>query len=90
MNLLLLGAELQQFSVSRQALARDFRYCKMHQNDPNRSPPPRPPSTQGSDEGDPKERPLYSQQLKIIIQKPERLNRNVLEFNFKKKEILKL
>ena len=56
----------------------------MHQNDPNRSPPPRPPSTQGSDEGDPKERPLYSQQLKIRIQKSERLNRNVLEIQLHK------
>ena len=56
----------------------------MHQNDPNRSPPPRPPSTQGSDEGDPKETPLYSQQLKIRIQKSERLNRNVLEIQLHK------
>ena len=44
--------------------------------------PPWPP-TPGNEEEN-QSRPLYSQQLKIRIQKSERLNRNVLEINLKK------
>ena len=57
----------------------------MYQNDPHESPPPRPPS-QNIVQGSQKERPLYSQQLKIRIQKSERLNRNVLEIQLDKEK----
>ena len=50
----------------------------MEQNGPA-GVPPWPP---GMEQGD--SRPLYSQQLKIRIQKSERLNRNVLEINLEK------
>ena len=54
----------------------------MIQNDPNGSPPW--PPTPGREEGIIQQRPLYSKQLKIRIQKSERLNRNVLEINIEK------
>ena len=75
-------AEQQQFFVPRLPLSGDFRYCRMHQNGPHGSSPPRPPSVQNIGEGNP--RPLYSQQLKIRIQKSERLNRNVLEIQLER------
>ena len=47
-------------------------------------PWPGPPDT--NMQTDPQQRPLYSQQLKIRIQKSERLNRNVLEINLEKEK----
>ena len=56
----------------------------MQQNGHHESSHTRPPSVQSISEGNPKERPLYSQQLKIRIQKSERLNRNVLEIQLER------
>ena len=47
--------------------------------------PPWPPQG-GSNERDNHLRPLYSQRLKMRIQKSERLNRNVLEINLEKEQ----